>query len=67
MQFTLHFKKKKVASDSIAILKQNYTDVGVIFSTYLGKDPIQSAEPLPIKLPYDSRMVMTHLGKYKKA
>jgi putative transposase len=60
--FTIHFKKKKAPSDSIAIYAKNYTSKGVIFPTFFGKEPIKSAEQLPDKLEYDIRLVRKRLG-----
>jgi hypothetical protein len=45
--FTIHFKKKKTPSDSIAIYAKNYKSKGVIFSRFFGKEPIKNAEKLP--------------------
>jgi hypothetical protein len=39
--FTIHFKKKKAPSDSIAIYAKNYKSKGVIFSTFFGKELIK--------------------------
>jgi hypothetical protein len=55
--FTIHFKKKKAPSDSIAIYANNYKSKGVIFLRFFGKEPIKSAEQLPDKLEYDARLV----------
>jgi hypothetical protein len=42
--FTIHFKKKKAPSDSIAIYANNYKSKGVIFPRFFEKKPIKSAE-----------------------
>jgi hypothetical protein len=55
--FTIHFKKKKAPSGSIAIYANNYKSKGVIFSKFFGKEPIKSAEELPDKLEYDARLI----------
>jgi hypothetical protein len=55
--FTIHFKKKKAPSDSIAIYANNYKSKGVIFPRFFGKEPIKSAEQLLDKLEYDARLV----------
>jgi transposase len=62
--FTIHFKKKKAPSDSIAIYAKHYKSKGVIFPRFFGKEPIKSAEEFPDKLEYDSRLVRTHLGHF---
>jgi putative transposase len=65
-RFHLHPKTKKSPSDSITILKLNYTGKGCFFTSYLGKDPIASSkdDPLPDKLDYDSRLVFTCTGEF---
>jgi putative transposase len=62
--FTIHFKKKKAPSDSIAIYANNYKSKGVIFSMFFGKEPIKSAEQLPDKLEYDARLVRKRYGYF---
>jgi putative transposase len=62
--FTIHFKKKKAPSDSIAICAKNYTSKGVIFPRFFGKEPIKSAEQLPDKLEYDARLVRKRYGYF---
>jgi hypothetical protein len=62
--FTIHFKKKKAPSDSIAIYATNYKSKGVIFPTFFGKEPIKSAEKPPDKLEYDFRLVKKRLGHF---
>jgi putative transposase len=62
--FTIHFKKKKAPSDSIAINAKNYKSKGVIFSRVFGKEPIKSAEELPDKLEYDARLVRKRYGHF---
>jgi hypothetical protein len=60
--FTIHFKKKKAPSDSIAIYAKHYKSKGVIFPKFFGKEPIKSAEELPDKLEYDARLVRKRYG-----
>jgi putative transposase len=62
--FTIHFKKKKAPSDSIAIYVNNYKSKGVIFPTFFGEEPIKSAEELPDKLEYDARLVRKRYGYF---
>jgi hypothetical protein len=62
--FTIHFKKKKAPSDSIAIYANNYKSKGVFFLTFFGKKPIKSAEQLPDKLKYDARLVRKRYGYF---
>jgi putative transposase len=62
--FTIHFKKKKAPSDSIAIYANNYKSKGVIFPRFFGKEPIKSAEQLPDKLEYDARLVKKRHGYF---
>jgi hypothetical protein len=62
--FIIYFKKKKAPSDSIAIHANNYKSKGVIFPTFLGEEPIKSAEKLPDKLEYDARLVKKRLGHF---
>jgi putative transposase len=62
--FTIHFKKKKAPSDSIAIHATNYKSKGVIFPRFFGKKPIKSAEKLPDKLEYDARLVKKRYGYF---
>jgi putative transposase len=62
--FIIHFKKKKAPSDSIAICANNYKSKGVIFPKFFGKEPIKSAEQLPDKLEYDSRLVRKRYGHF---
>jgi transposase len=62
--FTIHFKKKKASSDSIAIYADYYKSKGVIFPTFLGEEPIKSAEELPDKLEYDARLVRKRYGYF---
>jgi putative transposase len=62
--FTIHFKKKKAPSDSIAICAKNYRSKGVIFPKVFGKEPIKSAEQLPDKLEYDARLFRKRLGHF---
>jgi hypothetical protein len=62
--FTIHFKKKKAPSDSIAIYANNYKSKGVIFPTFFGEEPIKSAEELPDKLGYDARLVRKRYGYF---
>jgi hypothetical protein len=62
--FTIHFKKKKAPSDSIAIYANNYKSKGVIFPRFFGKEPIKSAEQLPDKLEYDARLVRKRYGYF---
>jgi putative transposase len=63
-KFTIHFKKKKAPSDSIAIFAKNYKAKGVIFPTFFGKEPIKSAEELPDKLEYDARLARKRYGHF---
>jgi hypothetical protein len=62
--FTIHFKKKKTPSDSIAICAKNCKSKGIIFPRFFGKEPIKSAEQLPDKLEYDARLVRKSLGHF---
>jgi hypothetical protein len=41
--FTIHFKKKKAPSDSIAIYANNYKSKGAIFPRFFGNELIKSA------------------------
>jgi hypothetical protein len=41
--FTIHFKKMKAPSDSIAIHANNYKSKGVIFPKFFGNELIKSA------------------------
>jgi putative transposase len=45
-------------------MQKNYKSKGVIFPTFFGKEPIQSAEQLPDKLEYDARLVRKTLGHF---
>jgi putative transposase len=62
--FTIHFKKKKAPSDSIAIYAKHYKSKEVIFLTFFGEEPIKSAEELPDKLEYDARLVKKRYGYF---
>jgi hypothetical protein len=62
--FTIHFKKKKAPSDSIAIHAKHYKSKGIIFYRFFGKEPIKSAQELPDKLEYDARLVRKHNGHF---
>jgi putative transposase len=62
--FTIHFKKKKAPSDSIAIYANNYKSKGVIFPRFFGEEPIKRAEQLPDKLEYDARLVKKRYGYF---
>jgi putative transposase len=62
--FTIHFKKKKAPSDSIAIYANHYKSKGVIFPKFFGEEPIKSAEKLPDKLEYDARLVRKRYGHF---
>jgi hypothetical protein len=62
--FTIHFKKKKSQSDSIAIYAKHYKSKGVIFPTFFEKEPIKSAEQLPDKLKYAARRVRKLYGHF---
>jgi transposase len=62
--FTIHFKKKKAPSDSIAIYSKHYKSKGVIFPRFFGEEPIKSAEQLPDKLEYDARLVNERYGYF---
>jgi transposase len=62
--FTIHFKKKKAPSDSIAICAKNYKSKGVIFLRFFGKEPIKNTEQLPDKLEYDARLVRKRYGYF---
>jgi putative transposase len=62
--FTIHFKKKKAPSDSIAIYAKNYKSKRVIFPKFFGKEPIKSAEELPDELEYDARLIRKRYGYF---
>jgi transposase len=62
--FTIHFKKKKAPSDSIAIYAKHYKSEGVIFPRFFRKKPIKSEEEFPDKLEYDARLVRKHYGHF---
>jgi putative transposase len=62
--FTIHFKKKKAPSDSIAIYEKHYKSKGVIFPRVFGKESIKSAQQLPDKLEYDARLVRKRYGYF---
>jgi hypothetical protein len=62
--FTIHFKKKKAPSNSIAIHANNYKSKGVFFPMFFGKEPIKSAEELSDKLEYDARLVRKRYGHF---
>jgi hypothetical protein len=57
----IRFMKKKAPSDSTAIHSKNYKLKGVFNFTFFEKEPIKSAEELPDKLEYDSRLARTRL------
>jgi len=60
-QFKMKLRSKKDSQQSIAILSKHWGRSRGEFS-FLSK--IKSAEPLPDKLEYDSRLVMNRLGEY---
>jgi putative transposase len=62
--FVIGFEKKKAPSDSLAIYAKNYKSKGVILYRVFEKELIKSAEELPDKLKYNSRLVRTHLGHF---
>lgn len=63
-EFTIRFKKKKSEHDSIVILSKHWKRAGIFHPTEWGKEPLKSSQPLPDKLPYDSRLQKTRLGEF---
>jgi putative transposase len=62
-RFTLKFRSKKNAQESIYVEGRNFKK-GVFYPSFFGKTPLKSAEPLPDKVDYDCRLTRNHLGHY---
>ena len=60
-KFKMKFRSKKDPQQSIAILSKHW---GRSRGEYSFLSKMKSAEPLPSKLEYDSRLVMNRLGEY---
>lgn len=63
-KFKIRYRSKKAESESIVIHSKHWKKAGVFHPTFFGKEPIKSAEPLPDKLNYDSRLQKTRLGEF---
>jgi len=63
-KFTIRYKSKKAASDSIVIGARQWKSAGLFFPKFWGKTPIKACEPLPDKLDYDTRLQRTRLGDF---
>jgi putative transposase len=62
-QFSLKFRSKKDAQESIYVEGRNFKK-GVFYPSFFGKTPLESAEPLPDKVDYDCRLTRNRLGHY---
>lgn len=63
-QFTIKYKSKKAASDTIVIGSRAWKSAGLFFPRFWGKQPLKGCEPLPDKLDYDTRLQRTRLGEF---
>ena len=61
--FSLKYRSRKQPAESIYIRGRLFKH-GRFYPTYLGKEPMRSAEPLPDSIEYDCRLVRTRLGQY---
>jgi putative transposase len=65
-QYTMRFRSRKAASESLPIQGKHYKGQGVLFPRFLGKAPIRGApgEPLPASVDHDIRLQRTKDGRY---
>lgn len=63
-RYTMKFRSKKAPTDCIAILDKHWGKTRGEFAAIFHRSKLKSAEPLPKKLGYDSRLIHTRLGEY---
>ena len=61
--FMMKFRSKR-RDQSIVIHSKHWRSIGLFHPTFFGKVPIRAAEPLPLELGYDSRLIRDKCGRY---
>ncbi|KAJ3080568.1 hypothetical protein HDU99_008025 [Rhizoclosmatium hyalinum] len=63
-KFCIKFKLRKDPVASILVLAKHYNKANNFFSPILNVRKMKSAEPLPVKLNWDSKLIRNQLGEY---
>jgi putative transposase len=62
--FELKYRTIRDAHQNIVVHKKHWCHKRGVYSDLFGSSVIRSVEPLPLELPYDSRLIKNRLGHY---